>query len=93
MGDNVSAASTSLAFPIGIAIDSAATSISPTRAIIVSGRSLRTESSAPWPATERRLFGDGGPAVDASLNEPSGVAVDAVLNLYITTAGTTQFAW
>src|SRR4029077_1798122 len=87
-GDGGSATAASLAFPIGVAVDGAgnlyiadgdnARIRKVTRAGIISTYAGKGTGG---------FSGDGGAAINASLNIPSDVAVDAAGNLYIADAG------
>jgi len=83
--DNQPATSTSL-WPGGVAADSAGniyiTDLDRIRKVSTSGI-ITTVAGGK----QRVFLGDGGPAVDASLVLPEGVAVDAVGNLYIADMG------
>jgi uncharacterized protein (TIGR03437 family) len=87
-GDGGPATSASLAFPLGIALDSkgnmyvADANNNRVRMINASG----IISTVAGGAIEG-FSGDGGPAASASLNLPSDVAVDGTGNLYIADAG------
>jgi Carbohydrate binding domain/NHL repeat len=87
-GDGGPATSASLAFPNNVAVDPAGNlyisdtdnhrvrKVSPAGVITtIAGNGISGST------------GDGGPAVDAALQFPTGVAVDAVGNLYITDSG------
>ena len=83
-GDGVLAAGTRLAFPYGVAVDSAGNLY-----IADTGnRRIRKIDSTGTITTiagtgEFGFSGDGGPAVEAELRRPHGVAVDSAGNVYI----------
>src|SRR5579863_66128 len=87
-GDGGKATSASLAFPLGIALDSrgnmyvADANNNRIRMINASGI-ISTVAGGP----SGGFAGDGGAAVNASLNIPSDVAFDSAGNLYIADAG------
>ena len=83
-GDGRLATSASLFHPRGLAVDAAG------NVFIADSRNnrIRKVSAAGIITTvagngQRGFSGDGGPAIDASLNSPFGVAVDTAGNLYI----------
>src|ERR1039458_9040432 len=82
-GDGGPATSASLAYPGGVAVDSAGNLyIADTlnhRIRKVSGGTITTVAGNG----DTDFTGDGGPATSASLDAPSGVDVDSVGNLYI----------
>jgi hypothetical protein len=83
-GDGGAATSAELKIPFGVAVDSAGN----TYIADAQNNRVRMVSIAGTIATvagngHAGSGGDGGPAVSASLNNPSGVAVDAAGNLYI----------
>ena len=83
-GDGLPATSASLNSPQGLALDAfgniyiADTSNSRIRKVDTSGMIITVAGNGT-----RAYSGDGGPAVSASLNGPSGVSVDATGNIYI----------
>ena len=84
-GDGSAAASAQLNLPIGVAVDSSGNvyiaDFGNSRVRKVSASGAITARS---PETDRTGYsGDGGPAANAQLNGPQGVAVDAAGNLYI----------
>jgi uncharacterized protein (TIGR03437 family) len=87
-GDGGLAVSASLAFPLGIAFDSAGdfyvADANNNRVRMVTPRGII--STVAGDATEG-FSGDGGLAVNASINIPSDVAVDSAGNLYVADAG------
>jgi uncharacterized protein (TIGR03437 family) len=87
-GDGGLAISASLAFPLGIAFDSAGNfyvaDVNNNRIRMVTPGGII--STFAGDATEG-FSGDGGPAVNASINIPSDVAFDSAGNLYIADAG------
>ena len=82
-GDTGPATSASLQFPEGVAVDSAGNlyiaDMENNRIRKVSGGTITTIAGKG----DQGFSGDGGPATAASLNFPSGVAVDSAGNLYI----------
>ena len=82
-GDGGPAASAQLNYPNGAAVDSAGNlyiaDTNNNRIRKVSGGIITTVAGNGSPG----FSGDGGPAIRASLNQPSGVAVDSAGNLYI----------
>ncbi len=82
-GDAGAATSATLSDPIGAAMDAAGniyvTDANSNRVRKVSGGIITTVAGNGTSG----FSGDGGPATSASLNYPSGLAVDAVGNLYI----------
>jgi uncharacterized protein (TIGR03437 family) len=87
-GDGGQATAASLAFPLGMAFDSAgnfyvADANNNRIRMVTPGGIISTVAGD---ATEG-FSGDGGPAVNASINIPSDVAVDGAGNLYIADAG------
>jgi uncharacterized protein (TIGR03437 family) len=87
-GDGGPAASAALAYPSGVAVDSSGNLFiadrrnNRIRKVSASG----TITTVAGNATQG-FSGDGGPATSASLNLPSGVAVDAFGNLFIADGG------
>ena len=83
-GDGGPAASASLRWPIGMAIDSGGNlfiaDTNDGRIRKVSGTTITTVAG---PGSTCCFSGDGGPATSASFNDPQGVAVDSAGNLYI----------
>lgn len=87
-GDGGPATAASLAFPIGITVDTAG------NLYIADGNNNRVREVTPRGIISTiagngtgAFAGDGGPAISASINIPSDVAVDAAGNLYIADAG------
>jgi sugar lactone lactonase YvrE len=82
-GDGGPATSASLNFPYGVAVDSAGNVYiadwQNNRIRKVSGGTITTVAGNGF----YRYSGDSGPATSASLNQPTGVAVDSFGNLYI----------
>jgi len=82
-GDNGPATSAQLSSPTGIAVDSAGNiyiaDTSNARVRVVSNGVISTVAGNGTPG----FSGDQGPAVNAQLDSPSAVAVDAAANLYI----------
>ena len=82
-GDGGPATSASLAFPCGVAVDSAGNlyiaDFENSRIRKVSGGAITTIAGNGT----QGFSGDGGPATSASLAFPAGVAVDSAGNLYI----------
>jgi uncharacterized protein (TIGR03437 family) len=82
-GDGGLATIARLSRPLGVAVDSSGTvyiaDSQNNRIRKVVGSTITTIVGTGAPA----FSGDGGPAVNAALNNPSGVAVDAAGNLYI----------
>jgi uncharacterized protein (TIGR03437 family) len=80
-GDGGPATSASLSGPSGVAVDSAG------NLYIVDGYRIRKVSGGTITTVagngNQGFSGDGGPATSASINAPSGVAVDSAGNLYI----------
>ena len=87
-GDGGQAASASFASLEGVAVDSAETSTSPTRAITGCGDSALGVISTLAGDGLAGARGDGGSAVSAQLHAPYGVAVDLAGNVYIADLGT-----
>lgn len=89
-GDGSAATSASLANPTGVALDAAgniyiADSINQViRKVSAATGVISTVAGTPFAVTP---LGDGGPAKLATLNNPTGVAVDAAGNLYIADQG------
>ena len=83
-GDNGPASSAQLAGPVAVAVDAAGD------LYIADGGRIRKVSGGIITTVAGNgttgLSGDNGPAVDAGLNDPVGVAVDALGNLYIADA-------
>jgi uncharacterized protein (TIGR03437 family) len=81
-GDGGPATSASLAFPAGVAVDSAGNlyiaDSDNNRIRKVTGGTITTVAGGG-----ACCYGDGGPATSASLRYPEGVAVDSAGNLYI----------
>jgi len=83
-GDGGPATSAGLSFPLGVAVDAAGNLY-----IADSGNDrVRKVSTSGTITTVAGIggcgfSGDGGPATNASLSDPSGVAVDTAGNLYI----------
>ncbi len=88
-GDGGPATDAQLAYPSGVAVDAAgnlyiADSINNrVRKVSASGTITTIAGSGTTGYAGGGYSGDGGPATDARLNYPSGVAVDAAGNLYI----------
>jgi sugar lactone lactonase YvrE len=86
-GDNGPAASAELAYPFGVAVDSAGNLYiadnGNNRIRKVSGGVITTVAGNGTPG----YSGDNGPATSAELNDPYGVAVGATGNLYIADYG------
>jgi len=83
-GDDGPAVSASLAYPQGLAADAAgnvyvADSNNHRIRKVSTGGTITTVAGTGTPG----FSGDGGPAASASLNVPSGVALDAAGNLYV----------
>jgi sugar lactone lactonase YvrE len=82
-GDGEAATDAQLSFPSGVAVDGAGNLyIADTGNSRVRVVSLGTISTKAGTGVEG-FSGDGGPAVDAQLFQPLGVAVDAAGNLYV----------
>ena len=87
-GDGASAASAQLNTPLGLAVDASGNlyiadfSNNRIRMVSPSGTISTVAGSG-----NSGYSGDGGPAVNAQLNTPTGVAIDAAGNLYIADAG------
>jgi sugar lactone lactonase YvrE len=82
-GDNGPATSAQLAYPYGVAVDSADNLYI---ADAGSGAIRKVSNGAITTVAgngTQGFSGDGGPATGAQLNQPSGVAVDSAGNLYI----------
>ncbi len=87
VGDNGPAVQAWLQYPMGLAVDRAG------NLYIADSSNHRIRRLAPSGTIttiagtgEQGFSGDGGPAVQARLNRPSGVAVDAAGNLYVADA-------
>jgi sugar lactone lactonase YvrE len=83
-GDGGPAAAASLAAPMGVALDAAgnlyfADNYNRRIRKVTAGGTITTAAGNG----QEGYSGDGGPATAASLNKPSGVAVDAAGNLYV----------
>jgi sugar lactone lactonase YvrE len=100
-GDNGPAASAQLSLPSGVAVDTAGNlHIADTgnqRVRKISNGLITTiagngASYQIGPSTTGGYSGDGGPATDAELNMPRGVAVDLSGNVYIDDASNGEFA-
>src|SRR4051794_39483459 len=94
-GDGGPATSATLSFPFGLAFDGAGNlyiaDSSAHRIRKVTGTTISTvagSGNACSPTTS--ACGDTGPAVDADLNFPSGIALDDSGNLYIADAGSNR---
>jgi sugar lactone lactonase YvrE len=86
-GDNGPATSAELASPEGVAVDSAGNLyIADSFFQVVREVSNGVIATVAGTATQG-YTGDNGPATSAELNDPSGVAVDSVGNLYIADSG------
>jgi sugar lactone lactonase YvrE len=87
-GDGGSAANANLQWPAAVAIDGAGNLliVDPLANVV---RKVDTSGNISTLAGTgiAGLTGDGGPAISANLNSPSGVAVDATGNVYIADAG------
>jgi uncharacterized protein (TIGR03437 family) len=85
-GDGAAALAANLSWPAGIAVDTAGD------LYISSGARVRKVTpdgiiAAFAGGTSAGYAGDGGPAVNAQLNEPHGLAVDSAGNVYIADSG------
>ena len=90
-GDGGPATSAALNLPIGLAVDAGG------NLFIADNKNNRIRKVSPdgFITTEAGgpkfgNTGDGGPAIDATLNLPTGVAVDAAGNLYIADSGNSR---
>lgn len=88
LGDNGPATSARLSQPIGVAVDAAG------NLYIADNQNGRVRKVTNGTITTiagnggKGIAGDGGPAANAPLTGPQGVALDAASNLYIAEAGT-----
>ena len=85
-GDGGPATSAALYLPTGAAVDSKGNfyTVEPFRNRVRKVAPDGTIAPIAGAAIPGDFSGDGGPAIDAHLNEPYGVAVDAADNIYIT---------
>jgi sugar lactone lactonase YvrE len=86
-GDGGPATEAGLGYPLGIGVDSQNNIYitgEDARVRMVDHNGIITTVAGAGPGSGLiRYLGDGGPAINATLNEPKGVAVDAAGNIYI----------
>jgi uncharacterized protein (TIGR03437 family) len=77
--------------PTGVAVDSSGnifiSDVSVSRILEVSGGKIKAIAGNPNGCFPSGFAGDGGPALSAALNNPSGIAVDSSGNVYFSDSG------